>query len=359
MRRSLMAALLVVAAPMSSASGPLTLRVQIPRVAIDDAPLLATVELRNISRAPMLVAAPGLDTLTAQSRLEVPLPDTKCSAQSFPARLGVAPRVITLEPGATAKSTIDLAANLPYGLPLGRQTVVVQYSATAAGANRWNGVVTSAPVEVELRAPSGAAAAVYAEFASLCHRVQAADASAPADVLDFAKKNPGFVYTRALVLQAAQIAGGPVAKSLNEYLAAAYPGTWQADVARRNIVAAERADIERDEYEKYVTSYQVALNDPANREAAQAKRALGTILDPGSWAANEEFLRVFGASPFAPEVLHSMIAAVERGVIPPGRDREELRAELYRKLVTTYESSYRAKEALRNPQVAAMVKERR
>lgn len=53
-----------------------------------------------------------------------------------------------------------------------------------------------------------------------------------------------------------------------------------------------------------------------------------------------------------------MIAAVKRGIAPVGGDRDELRSNLYRTLITSYRDSYRAKEALRNLQVAAMVAQR-
>jgi hypothetical protein len=288
MYRTFAAALIAIAAPLFGASGPLTLRVDVARAATDDAPVMATVALQNTSRHAVPVAAPGPDTLTTQARLDVALPGAKCSAQDVAARLGTSPRVINLEPGESATATIDLAANHPYGLPLGRNSIVVLYEGAGPGA--WKGVVTSAPVEIELRAPSGSAANMYDDFVSLCHRLQQADAAAAADVLEFARRNPSFVYTRPLMFRATQIAGGPVGQSLNEFLTRAYPGTLQADVARRNIAAAQRAETEHADYGAYLAAYQVALNDPANHDAAQAKRALGTILDQDMWAAHDNFL---------------------------------------------------------------------
>jgi hypothetical protein len=152
---------------------------------------------------------------------------------------------------------------------------------------------------------------------------------------------------------------GEPAMRAADFLLRAYPNTEYAQAAVYAKEAAVNAQREQAEYEHWMQFLHDQNGQPENAEVARDVARLGTILDGSGFAAWQAFLEKHPDSYFSAEARWQLVNAVENGITPPGATRETLLPRLYRALVTHNPGSYWARRAMRNPAVAAMVKDAR
>lgn len=350
-------------ATAAAAADPLTLHVALPE-RIADAPRVdAVVTLENGSAA--VLDLPGLDIGSLHFWVsQVADGGTgKCVINTTGTPL-VAPSRVTLLPGHAIKVSTNVLINYPLGLAPGRYTVQAVYDAPAATTGGWHGSVLSdkMPLIVEERKT-----AEYREFLAICNDLQGwrasaarGDATVPSPmsrVLSFAYSHPRFDFTPAFVDVELLQHGGDLAIRAADFLMREYPNSEyaiRAQYQKKFLLQVESDRADGDAYLAWLRSEKARPeNEEVNRDMTRLR--IGTIERPEDFAKYEAFLELHPDSYFSAEARFNMIGAVERGVVPPGTTKEAARERFYRELIEHNPKSLRAKQALRNPEVAAMV----
>ncbi len=336
-----------VSAVHAAGSNDLVLTLRVPDRVTDSLTIKGIVALENRSTRSREVT--GVDS--PMLRFYVwPIEDAgtgKCSLTTIPSSLVNGASRVRLAPGQRLQAEANVVRNYPLGVPPGK------YRVQAAYAPDGETIVESNIVEFVVEPLTSTA---YRGFLEVCSALREHQPDAITRLLAFARENASFEFTAPLVESVLWELRGETGIEAADFLIHTYPGTMQADSAKRAKELYVRTDRELRDYDAYMLSLREAASRPENASVVRDVQRLGSIVKPADFASYEEFLRRHPDSYFDAEARRAMITAVEEGIVPPGQTREAALSRLYNELVERDPGSYWARKAMRDPAVAAFLK---
>lgn len=346
MHRLLLVLLAIANVASASDLSPLSLRVEVPSHVVDGSALHARVILEASASVTVPEAQyPRTVTILIRSVRDDRTRQCLVHHAIIPQAWNAAGRSVLLGPGAGAPLDVDLLFEYPLGLPPGEYELTARYLAPATNGASWSGTIESQAAPFVIVAPSGADSSAYREFCALCAALVRADRDAAAPALAYIKSHPHFAYGSGLLLLAAQRSEGAIRQEIDSYITDHLKGSSAAEAASSDIRSMADRDAAVAAAERYREEAARQLQ-AATSEEVRALQRLGTIIDSSGFAKREEFLSRFPRSYFAPEIVVSMIVAVEEGIMPPGKSveqRENVLRELKARVMREYPGSVQSK----------------